>query len=69
MNLYTEIIAKALKIDMNTAKNVQSFIECWFDDFRWSSATQAKIARTAKEAYAMMQNPKYAEMTKMAEAN
>lgn len=62
MNLYTQIIADGLKIDLQSASKIQSFIECWFDDFRWGSATQAKIVRTAKEAQAMMNDPKYADL-------
>jgi hypothetical protein len=63
---YTEVIAKGLKVDLATAAKIQNFINCWFD-FRWSSSSTNQIVKIAKEAYAMMQNPNYAEMTKTAE--
>lgn len=65
---YTEVIAKGLEVDLATAEKIQNFINCWFD-FRWSGSFKSDICKTAREAYAMMQDPKYAEMTKMAEAN
>jgi hypothetical protein len=64
--IYTETIAKGLAVDLATATKIQNFIDCWFD-FRWSSSSTNQIVKTAKEAYAMMQNPNYAEMTKTAE--
>ena len=62
MNAYTEIIANGLNIDAEQAIKVQSFMNNWFDDFRWSSATNSKIIRTAKEAQAMMADSRYAEL-------
>jgi hypothetical protein len=65
---YTELIAERLEVDMETASKIQNFVNCWFD-FRWSGQFKSEIVKVAKEAYAMMQNPKYEEMTKIAEAN
>ena len=65
---YTEIIAERLKVNLETATKIQNYINCWFD-FRWSSATTNQIVKAAKEAYAYMQDPKFAEMTKIAEQN
>jgi hypothetical protein len=65
---YTELIAERLEVDLATAAKIQNFVNCWFD-FRWSGSFKSDIVKVAREAYAMMQNPKYAEMTKMAEEN
>lgn len=65
---YTEVIAKGLNVDMETANKIQNFVNCWFD-FRWSGQFKSEICKVAREAYEMMQNPKYEEMTKIAEAN
>ena len=62
MNAYIEIISSELKIDSESAQQIQNFISNWFDDFCWSSSTKLQIVRTAKEAQAMMINPKYAEL-------
>jgi len=62
MNLYTEIIAKGLAIELEDAEKIQNFIETWFDDFRFNSATEKKIIRTAKVAQAMISDPRYAEL-------
>jgi len=63
---YTEVIAQKLKVDLATATKIQNFINCWFD-FRWSSATTNQIVKTAKEAYAMMQDPRHSKMVEMME--
>jgi hypothetical protein len=65
---YTELIAERLEVDLATAAKIQNFVNCWFD-FRWSGSFKSDIVKVAREAYAMMQNPKYAEMTKIAEEN
>ena len=65
---YTEFIAQRLEVDMETAIKIQNFVNCWFD-FRWSGSFKSDIAKVALQAYEMMQNPKYEEMTKIAEAN
>jgi hypothetical protein len=62
MNIYTQTIAEGLKIDLQSASKIQSFIECWFDDFRWGSSTKAQIVFTAKQAQMMMNDPKYADL-------
>jgi hypothetical protein len=62
MNTYTELIAKALKIDVESASKVQRFMECWFDDFRFGSSTERQIIRAAKEAQAMMADPRFADV-------
>ena len=43
MNLYTEIIADGLRIDIESAKKIQDFMLTWFD-FRWSSATKLELS-------------------------
>jgi len=60
-NVYTETIADGLNISLESADKIRDFINKWFD-LRWSSASTAKIVRTAKEARAMMSDPKYAEL-------
>ena len=62
MNIYTELIAKALKLDMESAKKVQHFMECWFDDFRFGESTERQIIRAAKDAQIMMADPRFAEV-------
>jgi len=62
MNLYTEIIADGLRIDIESAKKIQDFMLTWFDDFRWGSSTKLQIIRSAKEAQIMMADPRYAEL-------
>lgn len=62
--LYTEIIADGLKIDIESATQIQNFINTYFDDFRWSSATKAKIVSTAKSAQKWMQDPRFADVVK-----
>jgi uncharacterized protein YbaA (DUF1428 family) len=62
MNIYTELIAKALKLDMESASKVQHFMECWFDDFRFGSSTERQIIRAAKDAQKMMSDPRFAEV-------
>ncbi len=66
---YTEIIAKGLAVDLATATTIQNFVNCWFDYFCWSNSSEKQIIKTAKEAYKMIQNPEYAGMLKIAEAN
>ena len=66
---YTEIIAKGLAVDLATATTIQNFVNCWFDYFCWSNSSEKQIIKTAKEAYAMIQNPEYVGMLKIAEAN
>jgi hypothetical protein len=65
---YTELIAERLEVNLETATKIQNFVNCWFD-FRWNGSFKSEIVKVAKEAYAMMQDPKNAEMTKMAEEN
>jgi uncharacterized protein YbaA (DUF1428 family) len=62
MNTYTESIAKGLSVDLDVAYKVQRFMECWFDDFRFGSSTELQIIRAAKEAQAMMADPRYADV-------
>ena len=62
MNTYTELIAKALKIDMESASKVQHFMECWFDDFRFGSSTERQIIRAAKDAQIMMADSRFADV-------
>lgn len=57
MNIYTHDIAKILNISLDEALKVQNFIEEWFDDFRFSSATDAQFKRAVREAQAMMADP------------
>ena len=61
MNVYTEIISEGLNIEIAQAEKVQEFVNNWFE-FRWSSATKLQIIRTAKEAQAMMTDPRYSAM-------
>jgi len=65
---YTELIAERLEVNLETATKIQNFVNCWFD-FRWSGSFKSDSVKVSKDAYAMMQDPKYAEMTKMAEEN
>ena len=62
MNIYTKLIANGLKIDIESASKVQHFMECWFDDFRFGSSTELQIIRAAKEAQAMMADPRFADV-------
>lgn len=62
MNAYAESIVNGLKVDEEEAIKIQNFINNWFDDFRWSSATNSQIVRTAKQAQAMIADPRYAEL-------
>ena len=62
MNFYAEIISKALNVDMETAMAIQDFVNKWFDDVRWSSASENQIIRIAKEAQAMMSDVRYIEL-------
>ena len=64
---YTEVIAQGLKVDLATAEKIQNFINHFFD-FRWSGAFKGEICNVAREAYAMMQDPKYSKMVEMMEA-
>jgi hypothetical protein len=59
MNMYTFDIARILEIDIEEAVKVHAFIEEWFDDFRFGSATNAQFARVAREAQAMMADPMF----------
>jgi len=61
-NFYQQIIADGLKVDDEKAKLIQNFINVYFDDFRWSSATKIEIIKTAKEAQKFIDNPKFAEL-------
>ena len=61
MNAYTEIIKDNLNIEISEAEKIQEFVNNWFE-FRWSSATKSQIIRTAKEAQAMMTDPRYSAM-------
>lgn len=62
MNIYTETIANGLKIDAEEATKVHNFMDEWFDDFRWSTATESKIVRKAKEAQKMMADPRFGNL-------
>jgi hypothetical protein len=59
MNIHTFEIARILDIHIQQAVRVQAFIEEWFDDFRFSEATNAQLARVAREAQAMMADPRF----------
>jgi hypothetical protein len=59
MNMYTFDIARILEIDIEEAVKVHAFIEEWFDDFRFGSSTNAQFARVAREAQAMMAEPRF----------
>jgi len=63
-NLYTEIISDGLKINYESAEEIRDFISKWFDDFRWGSSTKLDIVRAAKEAQAMIADPRYSELLK-----
>ena len=62
MNIYTEVIVRNLQIDENSAIKIQDFINNWYDDFRWSSATEKQIVKIAKEAQKDMTDPRFAEL-------
>jgi|APCry1669189567_1035234.scaffolds.fasta_scaffold106089_3 hypothetical protein len=62
MNIYTKIIAEGLKVDIETAEQIQSFMCKWFDDFYFGSSTKLQIIRTAKEAQSMMADSRYADL-------
>jgi hypothetical protein len=62
MNLYTEIIARNLQIDMESASKIQDFINNWYDGFRWGSATTKQIVKLAKEAQIDMADPRLANL-------
>ena len=59
MNMHTFDIARILEIDIEEAIKVHAFIEEWFDDFRFGSASNAQIARVAREAQIMMSDPMF----------
>ena len=65
MNTYTKIIAKGLKVEISEAIEIQHFIECFYDDFRWGNASVGKIIRTAKSAREDMKDPIFAEYLKV----
>ena len=65
---YTEVIAKVLEVDIATAAKIQNFVNYFFD-FRWSGSFKSEICNVAREAYAMMQDPKYSKMVQMMETN
>ena len=65
---YTEVIAQGLKVDLATAQKIQDFVNYFFD-FRWSGSFKSEICNVAREAHAMMQDPKYSKMVEMMEAD
>lgn len=48
MNMYTQEIANALKVNVEVALKVQEYLE--FEDFDFSESSAAKLKRHAKQA-------------------
>lgn len=59
MNTYTKLIAEGLQIDIAEAKEIQTFIECFYDDFRWGNSSVIRIIKVAKQAQSDMAKPTF----------
>ena len=59
MNTYTKLIAEGLQIEIAEAKEIQTFIECFYDDFRWGNSSVTRIIKVAKQAQLDMAKPTF----------